>query len=138
MGESRKRLWNVLLAALLGAGMVGAQGEQNNRGLSPIILIVAGLVCVSLTACASGGAHENFMNTMQSYVGQNLDDPYLYINRNRNLYVSTRPLANGNVEEEFKGGRRLKCKIFFEVYNKAAKIVGWRYEGSDEDCAIIP
>lgn len=95
------------------------------------------VLLMSLTACATDRAHQNFKNIMQGNVGRNLDDAYIYRNRNRNLYVATRPLPNGNVEEEFRGGRGPTCRIFFEIDNKAKKIVGWRYEGTQDDCAIV-
>jgi len=96
------------------------------------------MLCASLTTCASGRSHQNFKNTMQSDIGRGLDDPYIYRNRNSNLRVATRTLSTGNVEEEFKGGLKLNCRVFFEIDQTAGKVVGWRYEGSEEDCAITP
>lgn len=96
-------------------------------------------LCISLTACAgSRSAHENFNITMQLDVGRSLDDPYIYRNRVRSLYVGTNPLPNGNVEEEFRGGRGPTCRVFFEIDNRARKVVGWRYTGTEADCGIVP
>ena len=92
----------------------------------------------SLAACASGNSNENFKNIMSGQVGRTTDDPDIERNRYRNLQVGTKMLPNGNAEEQFKSGRGLRCRVFFEIDNKAAKIVGWRYEGSDEDCTITP
>ena len=105
------------------------------RLISTFLAVVTPLV---LVGCLSMDSHQNFMNTLQLSVGRSLSNPYLYTNRNRNLYVATKPLPNGNVEEEFKGGRGPTCRVFFEIDNKAEKVVSWRYEGSDEDCAITP
>jgi hypothetical protein len=101
-------------------------------------ILFALVLSTSLTACASGRAHQNFKTIVQSDVGRSLDDPYIYRNRSRNLYVVTKSLPNGNVEEEFRGGRGPTCRVFFEIDNKAQKIVGWRYSGSEEDCAVVP
>lgn len=100
--------------------------------------ILAVVLATSLTACASGSAQQNFKNTMQANVGRSLDDRYIYRNRDRDLLVSTKLLSNGNIEEEFKAGRSLRCRVFFEIDNKAQRIVGWRYTGTEEDCAIVP
>ena len=92
----------------------------------------------SLTACASGRAHQNLKNIMQLEVGKPIDDPYLTRNEYPGQRVASRVLSNGNLEEEFQAGRGSRCRVFFEIDNKAKRIVGWRYEGSDDDCAIVP
>ena len=75
---------------------------------------------------------------MQGNVGRTTSDAYVYRNRNRNLFVTTRHLSNGNIEEEFRGGRGHTCRIFFEINEESQRIVGWRYEGTDDDCAVVP
>lgn len=47
-------------------------------------------------------------------------------------------LANGNIEEEFKSGTRHKCRVYFEIDKSTERVVGWRYEGSEDDCVILP
>jgi hypothetical protein len=94
---------------------------------------------LSLTACAAPSAHQNFKDIMQGNVGRSLDDPYVYRNRYRAVnYVASKPLPNGNVEEEFRGGRGPTCRLFFEIDNQARKVVGWRYTGTEADCGIVP
>lgn len=95
---------------------------------------------ISLTACGSPGevSHQNFKNIMQIDVGTSIQNPDAYRNRYPGRRVASKALPNGNTEEEFEGGRRLRCRVFFEINNKTAKIAGWRYEGSKEDCAITP
>ena len=92
----------------------------------------------ALTACAPGRAHENFIDIMQHDVGKRIDDPYLTRTQYPDRRVASRALPDGNTEEEFKAGEGLKCRVFFEIDNKTQKIVGWRYEGSDDICAIRP
>lgn len=106
--------------------------------ISVLRFVFAVALSLSLTSCAAGRGHQNFINIMQGNVGRSLDDPYIYLNRNRNLYVTSKVLPNGNVEQEFDGGRGPTCKVFFEIDKTERKVVGWRYEGSGEDCAITP
>src|SRR5882762_7177467 len=102
------------------------------------VAVVAAATSWLLPACATVSAHENFVNIMNGNVGRSTTDPYVYPNRNRNLSVASRRLSNGNLEEEFRGGRGPTCRVFFEINEKAEKIVGWRYEGTNDDCGIVP
>jgi hypothetical protein len=91
-------------------------------------------------ACASPSelSHQNFKEAMQLQVGRSIEDRYLSRNRYPARHVASKALLNGNTEEEFYAGHGLRCRVFFEIDNKAGKIVGWRYEGTKEDCAIPP
>ncbi len=75
---------------------------------------------------------------MERQVGKSTDDYYAMRNRDRVLFVSEQKLPNGNVEEEFRMGRGPTCRVFFEINNDAQKIVGWRYIGTENDCAFPP
>lgn len=101
-------------------------------------VLLALVLLISLTACASGRAHQNFKNIMQLEVGKPVNHPYLTRNEYPGRRVASRVLPNGNIEEEFKAGIGLRCRVFFEIDNQAKKIVGWRYEGTEQDCAIVP
>lgn len=98
---------------------------------------LAHVLCASLWACATGVAHENFKKAMDRQVGKNADDPGAYLVYYRRLHVSTTLLPNGNTEEQYRAGRD-PCRVYFEVDKASRKIVGWRYEGTQEDCAIVP
>ncbi|MGC2518413.1 MAG: hypothetical protein WA373_04820 [Burkholderiales bacterium] len=78
------------------------------------------------------------MKTMQAEVGKNADDRYAYRNHYRRLFVAEKKLSNGNIEEQYRGGRSPDCHVYFEIDRVARKIVNWRYEGSEDDCAITP
>ena len=91
------------------------------------------ILCVSLAACASGRAHENFKNSMQWLVGKSADDHTPIRNYPRDQGII---LPNGSIEQEWNFGPQ--CHVYFEVDRASHKIVGWRYEGSQEDCAIVP
>ena len=75
---------------------------------------------------------------MQGDLGRSSDDPSAYRNHYRERLVSTKKLLNGNIEEGFRSGRGPSCITYFEISPTARKIVGWRFEGTHEDCAIIP
>jgi hypothetical protein len=106
------------------------------RTVVPASALVA---IVSLGACAPGRvAHENFLESMQIQVGRDIANPNLMRNRYPERRVSTKVLQNGNTEEEFLDGIGLKCRVFFEIDNKTAKVVAWRYEGTQRYCAIVP
>ena len=109
-----------------------------NRVSTLTIPATALLFFLPLAGClfAAGTGHENFKNMMQSNVGKSMDDPYVYRNRYRSLLMGTRELPNGNIEEKFN--RHPRCPVFFEIDKKARTIVGWRYEGTDHDCVIVP
>ena len=98
------------------------------------------LFAALLSGCASPGerSHQNFKNTMQLEVGKPANDRYLTRNEYPSRLVGTKPLPTGNVEEEFKSGRGLRCRTFFAINKESETIVRWRYEGSKDDCAIVP
>jgi hypothetical protein len=104
----------------------------------PKTLLASAAFVLILCACAVLDAHENFKEIMQGEVGKSVDNPYLTRNQYRNRLVNTRQLANGNVEEEYKTGRGLRCRTFFELDQKSGKVASWRYEGTKDDCAIVP
>jgi hypothetical protein len=49
---------------------------------------------------------------------------------------NSKTLFNGNIENQYR--YRGTCRYFFEVDPKTRKIVGWRFEGSERDCEIVP
>ena len=91
-----------------------------------------------LTACLYTSGHKVFLHNMQFEVGKSADDPYSYRNLYRRRLLSAKDLPNGNLEEEFPDGRRERCRVFFEIDKVARKIVSWRYEGTEDDCATTP
>lgn len=94
------------------------------------------VLCVSLTACASGRAYENFKNRMQRQVGRSADDPNTSMNRYPENLGDAKKLLNGNIEQQYRFGPG--CQVYFEINEESRKIVGWRYEGSEQECVLIP
>ena len=94
------------------------------------------MLCTLLTACATGSGHENFKAFMQRNVGKSIYDPSAYKNYYRDTFVTKKKLTNGNIEEEYESVKN--CQVFFEIDNSTKKIVRWRYEGTEQDCSIVP
>lgn len=94
-------------------------------------------LCTSLSACAAGIAHENFKKVMDRQVGKSADDPGAYLAYYRRLHVGTTLLPNGDTEEQYRAGRD-PCRVYFRIDKASRKIMGWRYEGSERDCVIVP
>jgi sarcosine oxidase delta subunit len=100
------------------------------------MFLAACLLFPSLSSCGSVTPHENFVAIMRSQLGRDADDPNSYTGRYRGYRLSMRDLANGDVEEEYERGE--KCRHFFEIDKKTRKIVGWRFEGRERDCGLVP
>lgn len=98
-------------------------------------LLFGGLLMPMVSSCAALSPHENFKGHMRGNVGKKIDGPStLWVKPDR--YVGTRQLSNGNTEKEYK--LRGTCRYFFEFNPETRVIVGWRFEGSEKDCAIVP
>jgi hypothetical protein len=104
----------------------------------PMLRLLAALLVILPTGCATVSPYENYTNWMQAQVGRWAYDPDTYRRRYVELRVAERQLANGNIEEEFRRGRGGKCPTYFEIDPKTEKIVAWRHEGQKEDCGIRP
>ena len=90
----------------------------------------------SLTACVAGSAHQNFKNIMNLHVGKYADSPSVSGSRNPDTRIGLITLPNGNVEEAYRLNRT--CHYYFEIDKTTGKIVSWRYEGSEQDCVVVP
>jgi hypothetical protein len=97
---------------------------------------VALIALTSLAACASGSAHQNFRNIMNAKVGTNADSPSARAARNPDTREEIRTLQNGNMEEGYRLNRT--CRYYFEIDKSTRKIVGWRYEGTEQECVVVP
>jgi hypothetical protein len=66
-----------------------------------------------------------------------MDDPTSDLSHYPEWIAGRRVLPSGNIEIEFLG-RGKACPVFFEIDAKTRIIVGWRFEGSERDCEIVP
>lgn len=93
---------------------------------------------IALNGCITKSPHENFMSLMSHEVGRSTSDRDSYRNKVPDWLIASRILPNGNVEEAYHAGRRWRCPVFFEIDRTAGRIIGWRYEGEERDCVILP
>jgi hypothetical protein len=91
---------------------------------------------LGLAACAANPAHENFRQVMQRQVGKSADDSDFYPTLYRLKPVNSQRLPNGNMREEYAGGRGGKCKLYFETTVEARRVVGWSSDGDKSECVI--
>lgn len=96
------------------------------------------LLAAFLGSCAlpSEVNHRNFKYQMELNVGRPLTNPNLYINRYPERKRESKILSNGNIEQESVLGLKWSCRVYWEIDPRANTIVGWRYEGTREDCSI--
>lgn len=91
---------------------------------------------MSLTACTSGRAHENFTSHMNYDIGKSIDDPEIRLNRYSDLRGEKLYLKSGNIEIPYLFGP--SCYVYFEIDKASRKIISWRHRGNDIDCAVVP
>ena len=78
---------------------------------------------------------------MQHEIGRFESDRYASINHYSRDVVARTELPNGNIEVKQRAGRWRKgeeCHVFFEIDKTSRRIIGWRYEGSEQTCIHIP
>lgn len=79
--------------------------------------------------------HEAFKVMYSRQVGLNADDPdRSWLARYPEDIIDKRVLPNGNTEVEFAPTHWPHCRVFYEVDPETRIIVGWRFEGSKQDC----
>jgi len=100
---------------------------------------LGGSLLLVLSSCANlfgPDPHENFKESIGFYVGYSIDKPRLPGVTRREIFLSSRMLPNGNIENKYK--YVWSCRYFFEYDPETRMIVGWRFEGSEEDCVVNP
>lgn len=91
-------------------------------------------ISIFVVSCGNISPHENFKIHMSNLIGKRIHDSPLWIQEGRK--VSTRSIDNGNIEYKYTLVR--SCFYIVEVDSKSGVIVGWHFEGSEEDCVIPP
>ena len=97
----------------------------------PIILLLG----FSILACAHTDPYENFKNFLRADIGKSANDPNILINRYPESFAVNRVLDNGNTEIEHHWG---ECRYMFEISQENNKLIGWRFEGTEHACSIVP
>lgn len=88
------------------------------------------------SGCHAITAHENFNMILGQSVGKSIDAPPTLTNAYSRRLLRSDILENGNVENEYR--YRGSCRYFYEIDPKTRLIVGFRFVGSEADCAIEP
>lgn len=99
-------------------------------------MVAVALMLLLLPSCSSVTPHENFKAHMSHNVGMRIDESRGDNWAIQKYLVNTVWHSNGNVENEYEF--RGTCRYFFEFDPKTRIIVGWRFEGSEHDCEIVP
>jgi len=99
-------------------------------------LFISGLLVLMLSFCSTLTPHENFKAHMEFNVGSSIDKPREPSIALPKYLLGFRVLPHGNTENEYRHVRA--CRYFFEFNPETRIIVGWRFEGSDKDCVIVP
>lgn len=114
---------------------IRAREPMNKIGRLAAVVFFA-LPIVGCASYSPEARHEGFKNLYGYQVGKKVEDSWLA--RYPESVVGSRVLPNGHTEIEFRpttirpGG----CRVFYDT--EAGVIVGWRFEGSEEDCGIVP
>lgn len=105
---------------------------QNVRAILTIVILM-----IPLSSCHSFVTpHENFKSLMAHNIGSSIDKPNVAGSTQLQYLLKSRSLPNGNVENKYRG--RGSCRIFFEFDPKTRIIINWHFEGSEQDCGIVP
>lgn len=100
-------------------------------------LMLLGSIFLIVVSCSGFySPHENFKEIIGHNVGRSADDPRTLVVRYPELYADNKILSNGNTENRYQWIR--SCSYFLEIDKETNVIVSWRFEGSEDDCIIIP
>lgn len=99
------------------------------RRLTSLALLLA-------AACATAPEHENFKRVMARQIGKSIDDSDAYPVFYKLRQTSSKPLPNGNQQQQYAAGRNGRCQLNFDVDPLTRQIVGWSFDGSERDCVI--
>jgi len=87
-------------------------------------------------ACATAPEHENFKQVMARQIGKSIDDADAYPVFYRLRQTSSKPLPNGNLQQQYAAGRNGRCTLNFDIAPLTRQIVGWSFDGAERDCVI--
>jgi hypothetical protein len=74
---------------------------------------------------------------MNTSIGDNIDLLLPFEFGGGDNLIDVKRLPNGNVENWYKYYYGT-CIYIFEIDRKSRRIIGWRIEGSDRDCLLVP
>ena len=94
------------------------------------------LICLLAGCVSSVTPHENFVAHGNHNIGSTIDRPRDVGSTNPDYLLTSRTLPNGNVENTYRG--RGTCRSFYEFDPRTRIILGFRWEGTEQDCEISP
>jgi len=103
-----------------------------------VIILFLALPILGCTSYTPEARHKGFKNLYGFQVGKKIEDSWLM--RYPESVIGSRTLPNGHTETEFQpstigsGG----CRVFYEIDPVTNVIVNWRFEGTEQDCAVVP
>ncbi len=106
------------------------------RAALPVGLL---LISLTLAACATQRpGQQAFHRVMDAQVGKRAGDGDFYPVLYRLRQVESKRLANGNLEEVYRAGRKGECDVAFETAPGTRRVVAWRIHGPTGDCVLLP
>lgn len=109
--------------------------QIRSRNIFAVCFLAASLsACGSMLGPPVNEGHERFEAQMRAKIGMFYDDPASFTGINTKGFVSSNILLNGHMENGYK--HRGSCIYYFEIDPESRKIVGWRYEGTENDCSV--
>jgi len=100
-----------------------------------VLTLLGWSLMLVLSSCSVLAPHENFKVHMRSDIGESVDAPNTWAGPHFRA-IDVKVLPNGNIENEYEF--RGSCRYFFEFNPETRIIIGWRFEGREKDCAIMP
>jgi len=99
------------------------------------VLAILFLLTIS---CLPFDPYKKFEDQLQSEIGKSIDDVPSNSGDVRSELAFTTLLPNGNIEYHYVYENiRGLCRYVFTVNPTTRKIVGWRYDGEDQDKACF-
>ncbi len=112
--------------------------SSNRKGVFGILAALC--LPLLLSGCVlmiSATPHQAFVESYGWYVGKPLNE-FIEDAGKRAFYNTKKIILEGGFVEFMWGLANRQCKIFY-TYNPQTKIiVSWRYEGTNNQCAINP
>lgn len=121
---------------------LATRANRNGAAMLTVALLMVQIFATQGCAVWTVSPHENFKAALYGRspwsprIGQNIDRTPRGIFPVSEDLMEIHQLPNGNVEMKYRWWR--SCRYFYEVEPKTRKIVGARFEGSEDDCRLIP
>lgn len=107
---------------------------KRNQFLFLLVICMGGLL-----GCHILSPRQNFIEHINSNIGRDISSMQNFEFGYKDDLIETKPLANGNYENKYKGSSHLgDCIYVFEIDSKTNKILSWRIDGDPNACIVNP